>query len=88
MSGAAARRPATKQGRLRDLLLAAVRPEFRVAVYRPDPADPVFGGGPCGVGGCDGLLSARRMCVIHYGRWKAAGRPDVEVFVEVMPISA
>lgn len=81
MSGAAARRPATKQGRLRDLLQAAVRPEFRVAVYRPDPADPVLGGGPCGVGGCDGLLSARRMCVIHYGRWKAAGRPDVEVFV-------
>lgn len=81
MSGAAVRWLAPAQDDLRAKLLAAVRPEFRVDVYVPDPADAVLGGGCCHVPACDGLLSARGMCAIHYERWKTAGRPDVDDFV-------
>ena len=41
--GALAASPPTSGSGLLEKLLAAVRPEFRVDVYVPDPNDPVFG---------------------------------------------
>jgi len=38
-----------------DLLAAAVRPEFAVECYFPDPDDPVLGGGRCAVASCSRL---------------------------------
>ena len=38
---------------LLEKLMAAVRPEFRAGVLTFDPRDPVFGGPPCAVPGCE-----------------------------------
>jgi len=37
-----------------EMLLGVVRPEFQVAVYRPEPGDPILYGPTCAVGGCPG----------------------------------
>ena len=47
---------------LPEKLAAAIRPEFREDVFIPDPADPVFGGGPCQAGGCGRPARARGLC--------------------------
>ena len=59
-------------------LQAAVRPEFAVEVYFPDPDDPVLGRGRCKVAGCEHLVQARGLCGGHFDRWSRQGKPDVE----------
>jgi len=62
-------------------LAALVRPEFNVAVYRPDPADPVFAGEPCAVGECERPARSRGLCAAHRARWASSGCPDLASFV-------
>lgn len=62
-------------------LLARVRPEFRVEVYLADPDDPVLGRRPCAVPGCDRSRSESGLCTGHAGRWRARGRPAMDVFL-------
>jgi len=61
--------------------MAAARPEFRVEVFTVDQRDPVFGGPPCRVDGCDRTARVRRICLGHYDRWKEHGCPDIDEFV-------
>jgi integrase len=61
-------------------LMAAVRPEFRAGVLAFDPADPVFGGPLCTVGGCRRPARSRGLCVGHEGRWRRCGRPGLAEF--------
>ncbi len=68
-------------GRLVERLVAVVRPEFRVEVYVPDPADPVFGFGFCAVGGCGAPAAERGLCGGHYIRWRKTGRPEMAGFL-------
>lgn len=76
MSWAYAERPEPGASLL-ERLREAVRPEFAVEVYFPDPDDPVLGGGRCAVVGCDRLVVAHGICVSHFDRWNKAGRPDL-----------
>lgn len=75
---------ASAHGGLLEKLMATVRPEFRVALFVPSPADPVLGLQPCMVDGCDRSTFASRyehgMCGRHAERWRKAGRPDLAVF--------
>ena len=65
MSGREAREPGAYPGVLA-ALMAAVRPGFRGEVLGFDPRDPVFGGPPCLVDGCERPGRNRRLCVWHY----------------------
>ncbi len=73
--------PPGNRGTLADRIRAALRPEFRVEVYVPEPDDPVLGGGRCAVARCDGWCRARGLCEYHHGRWRRAGRPDLGAFL-------
>jgi integrase len=61
---------------LLEKLIAAVRPEFRAGILTFDPRDPVFGGPPCAVPGCERPARNRNMCWGHRQRWLQAGKPD------------
>jgi integrase len=61
-------------------LVEAVRPEFRADELAFDPGDPVFGGKPCLVPGCERTACGHGLCQGHRQRWAAAGRPDVGEF--------
>jgi integrase len=63
-------------------LMAAVRTEFRSQTLVFEPDDPVFGGGPCMVGGCDRHARGHGLCLNHRVRWVKQGRPDLDEFVE------
>ena len=65
---------------LLEKLMAAVRPEFRAGDLVFDPRDPVFGGPPCAVSGCDRPHRNRGLCLSHWQRWRSAGRPDLAGF--------
>ncbi len=65
---------------LPEKLMVAIRPEFRADVLVFDPRDPVFGGPPCAVSGCDRPARSQRMCWSHQQRWYDAGKPDLAVF--------
>ena len=67
-------------GRVLELLMAAVRPEFRADVFVPDPDDPVLGRRTCPLPGCDRARAEYGMCTAHGSRWRARGRPDLAVF--------
>ena len=67
---------------LLEKLMAAVRPEFRAGDLAFDPRDPVFGGPPCLVPGCERPAVGHGLCQGHRQRWAAAGRPDVARFAE------
>ena len=60
--------------------MAAVRPGFRGEVLGFDPRDPVFGGPPCLVDGCERPGRNRGLCVWHYGQW-CARKPDFAEFI-------
>ena len=77
--GQEARRPASYPGLLA-ALMAAVRPEFRGDVLGFDPRDPVFGGPPCLVDGCERPGRHRGICRWHYQQWLVR-KPDFEEFV-------
>ena len=47
--------PAGNRVGLLEKLMAGVRPEFRVELFLPDPADPILGLKTCLVDGCDGV---------------------------------
>lgn len=66
---------------LLEKLLGAVRPEFRVDVYVPDPDDPVLGRPTCAVPGCDRSGWEYGLCSAHARRWKDQGRPDRDAFL-------
>jgi integrase len=80
VSGREAREPGAYPGLLA-ALMAAVRPEFRSEVLGFDPRDPVFGGPPCLVGGCERPARHRDLCQWHYNQWLARRPPDFEAFV-------
>ncbi len=61
-------------------LMAAVRPEFRAEDLVFDPRDPVFGGPPCAVGGCDRPHRKQGLCISHWQRWRGSGRPALAEF--------
>ena len=58
---------------LLEKLMAAVRPEFRAADLAFDPRDPVFGGPPCAVNGCDRPHRRHGLCISHGQRWRGSG---------------
>lgn len=51
-------------------LRAAIKPEFRVDVYVPQPGDLILWGPPCVVDGCAAPRKARGLCEAHYIRFK------------------
>jgi integrase len=61
-------------------LMAAVRPEFRSDVLSFPADDPVFGGPPCKVPGCQRPARNRGLCWGHHTRWFDQGRPDLAKF--------
>jgi integrase len=65
---------------LLEKLMAAVRPEFRAGTLAFDPRDPVFGGPPCAVPGCERPARSRDLCWGHHQRWMSAGKPDLAAF--------
>ena len=78
-AGQPAREPAAYPGLLA-ALMAAVRPEFRGDVLGFDPRDPVFGGPPCLVDGCERPGRNRGLCRWHYQQW-CDRKPDFAEFV-------
>lgn len=66
---------------LLEKLMAAVRPEFRVDLYVPDPDHPVLGRGVCPVNGCDRSPTGNGLCSTHQKRWIDRGRPELAVFL-------
>jgi len=71
-----------------ELLRGALRPEFGVEVYVPDPSDRVLFGALCAVGGCParGAHHVKRdhyLCAAHGKQWRGDGRPAVERWVRV-----
>jgi hypothetical protein len=66
---------------LLEKLIAVVRPQFRAEVLVFDPRDPVFGGPPCTVPGCERPLRENGMCTAHTQRWRATGYPDLTEFI-------
>lgn len=54
-------------------LMAAVRPEFRVDVFIPEPGELIFGLGACRVPGCPRQPRTRQLCRGHYYRWQRRG---------------
>ena len=71
--------PAGTPGLL-EKLVAGIRPEFRAGALTFDPRDPVFGGPPCAVPGCERPARNRNMCWGHRQRWLQAGKPDLAGF--------
>ena len=64
------------------LLRRAVRPEFAVDVYRPDPNDPVLGAAPCAVTRCALPQTCRGLCNGHHQQWrKTSPRPGLQAFI-------
>ena len=79
-AGRPAREPAVHPGLLA-ALMAAVRPEFRAEILGFDPRDPVFGGPPCLVEGCERAWRIRRLCLWHYQQWTEKKKPDLGEFI-------
>ena len=65
---------------LPERLMAAVRPEFRAKDLVFDPRDPVFGGPPCAVSGCDRPHRRQGLCTSHWQRWQGSGQPSLAEF--------
>ena len=78
MTAASASVASAARPSLFDRLQTALRPEFAVEMYFPDPDDPVLGRGACAVAGCDRLSWGRKLCASHYDLWRRHGKPDVE----------
>jgi hypothetical protein len=60
--------------------MAAVRPEFRAEDLVFDPRDPVFGGPPCAVSGCDRPHRRQGLCTSHWQRWRGSGGVSLAEF--------
>ena len=71
---------AARPAGLLEKLIAAIRPQFRSDDLVFDPRDPVFGGPPCAVSGCERPGRARGLCSGHHQRWAGTGKPDLAVF--------
>ncbi len=65
---------------LLERLMAAVRPEFRAEDLVFDPRDPVFGGPPCAVSGCDRPHRRQGLCTSHWQRWRGSGQLSLAEF--------
>ena len=65
---------------LLEKLMAAVRPEFRADVLTFDPRDPVFGGPPCAVPGCERPARSRACAGATVSAGDQAGKPDLAQF--------
>ncbi len=68
-------------GRALEMLIAAVRPEFRADVLVPGPEDPVLGRRTCPVPGCDRARAEYGLCSAHGNRWRDRGRPELAEFL-------
>jgi integrase len=68
-------------GLLLEKLMATVRTEFRVALFVPDPADPVLGVKECRVRECDRSVSENGLCSAHGHRWRHTGCTDLKEFL-------
>jgi integrase len=66
---------------LLEKLMAALRTEFRVDLYVPDPDHPVLGRGTCPVTGCDRAPTGHGLCPSHGKRWRNRGRPELAEFL-------
>ena len=77
MTAPAADGPQSLLGRL----MAVVRAEFRSKTLIFEPDDPVFGGGPCRVSGCERHARGHGLCLNHRVRWAKQGRLDLEEFI-------
>jgi hypothetical protein len=66
---------------LLEKLMAAVRAEFRVDIYVPDPDHPVLGRGTCPVADCDRSPTEHGLCPSHGQRWRDRRRPDLVEFL-------
>jgi integrase len=66
---------------LLEKLMSAVRPEFRVDLYVPDPDDTVLGRRVCLVVDCDRSRTEYGLCSSHGQRWLARRRPEMVVFL-------
>ena len=77
MTAPAADGPQSLLGRL----MAVVRAEFRSQTLIFEPDDPVFGGGPCRVSGCERHARGHGLCLNHRVRWAKQGRLDLEEFI-------
>lgn len=72
-------RPAAHPGLL-ERLMATVQPRFRSDILTFEPSDPVFGGDPCRVPGCDRTGRTRGLCRYHYLQWNQH-KPDLAEFI-------
>jgi len=77
---APAHRSAQRPVTLLEVLVGAVRQEFRADTLAFAATDPVFGGGECRVGGCCRSARGQGLCPGHHLRWVSEGRGDLEVF--------
>lgn len=78
---------ASRQPQLLAMLMAAVRPEFRVDVLVPAVSDAIFSAPACVVVGCDDAGRHRRtgLCTGHAERWRREGYPDLADFIATTP---
>jgi site-specific recombinase XerD len=72
--------PARPAGLLKKLV-AAVRPEFRLDILAFGSGDPVFGGQPCRVAGCERTGRIQGLCFGHDRRWRLQDKPDLDSFI-------
>ncbi|MDQ6641134.1 MAG: site-specific integrase, partial [Actinomycetota bacterium] len=77
----ATERSATAWPGLLEKLIGAVRAEFRVDLYVPDPDHPVLGRGICPVPDCDRSPTEHGLCPSHGKRWHERGRPALPEFL-------
>ena len=67
-----------------DALTSAVRSEFAVGTYLPEPDDPVLWGPACMVPDCPGgrvQMKEPRLCTTHLSRWRKQGKRDIGRFL-------
>ena len=78
-------RPAAKGGWRAEwpaVVAAAVRPEFRVGVLRPERSNLVLFGRPCAVDGCPSPGRGRHLlCVAHGSQFRKRGGLDVDAWL-------
>src|SRR6266581_449061 len=63
-----------------DQVHAGLLEKLMAGVLTFGPRDPVFGGPPCAVPGCERPARIRNLCWGHRQRWHDAGKPDLAVF--------
>ena len=84
MSAQLAAVPDPRDARPVDALTSAIRPEFAVGTYLPEPDDAALWGPVCMVPACPGgrvQMKEPRLCITHLSRWRKHGKPDINRFL-------